>query len=233
MSKHKRALIAAAMCLVAVVWFLETAGRASQQSQDQRTRDEMALRTALSRGGLREAAKLKGHYVGEYDPHWDLAPLMEDLTKQSVAIIVGRFTKKLDARLLEGRSIFTDYEVAVDEVVKGDLKKAKTILITLPGGRIDFEDGTSAELTTPTFEPARIGRTYTLFLMEEKVVPSVFFLMGGPQGMIDIDDPSAVKSHGQEDDRSVLEIKGQNRETFLNKIRELAHKWPDPGKCCD
>ncbi len=59
MSKQKRALIAAAICLVAVAWFLETSGRASQQSQDKRTRDEMALRAALSRGGLREAAKLK------------------------------------------------------------------------------------------------------------------------------------------------------------------------------
>ena len=229
----KCALIATAICLVTVVWFLATSGRASQESQDQRTKDEMALRAALNRGGLREAAKLKGHYVAEHDPHWDLAPLMEDLTKNSVAVIVGRFTKKLEARLLEGRSIFTDFEVTIDELVKGDLKQAKTIVITLPGGRVDFEDGTSAELTTPTFEQPRIGRTYTLFLMEEKAVPSVYFLMGGPQGMIDIDDSSVVKSHGKEDDQSVLEIKGQNRETFLKNIRQLARKWPDPGKCCD
>ena len=235
MTKQKRAFIAAAICLMAVGSF----GRGSQSSQcqgtqDQRTKDEMALRAALNRGGLREAAKLKGHYVAEYDPHWwCLQPDVETLTKNSVAVIIGRFRKKLDARIPDSRVIFTDYEVSVDELIKGDLKQAKTIVITLPGGRIDFEDGTSAEQTTPTFEQARIGRTYTLFLTIENAVPSVYFLMGGPQGMIDIDDSSVVKSHGKEDDRSVLEIKGQNRETFLKNIRELARKWPDPGKCCD
>ena len=224
----KRALVAV-ICLVAV----GISGRVSHSSQHQSIQDEMALRNALDQGGLRAAAKLKGHYVGEYDPHWDLAPLIENLTQESVAIIVGRFTKKLKARIPDSRVIFTDYEVTVDEVVKGDIKQAKTIVVTLPGGRFDFEDGTSAEQTTPTFEHGRIGRTYTLFLMEEKAVPSVFFLMGGPQGMIDIENSSAVRSHGREDDRSAIEINGQTRETFLKNVRELARKWPNRGKCCD
>jgi hypothetical protein len=227
----KRALIAAAICLVAVGSFLANSGSGSQSSQDQRTHDEMALRAALNRGGLREAAKLKGHYVAEYDPHWWCLRLdVEALTKDSVALIVGRFTKKLAARIPDYRVIYTDYEVAVDEVVKGNLKQAKTIVITVPGGRVDFEDGTSAEQTTPTFEQPRIGRTYTLFLTTENAVPSVFFLMGGPQGMFDIEDISAVKSHGREDDLSAVETKGQNRESFLKNVRELVRKWPNPGK---
>lgn len=226
----KRALITAAIGLVVVGSFPANSGSRSQSSQDQRTQDEMALRAALNRGGLREAAKLKGHYVREYDPHWDLLIPLETLTKDSVAVIVGRFTKKLDARIPDSMVIFTDYEVAVNELVKGNLKQAKTIVVTVPGGRVDFEDGTSAEQTTPTFERPRIGRTYTLFLTTENAVPSVFFLMGGPQGIFDIEDSSAVKSHGREDDPSAVETKGQNRESFLKNVRELARKWPNPGK---
>lgn len=234
----KRVLIAAAICLVAAASFLAIAGRSSRPSQDPAKQkpssdDAVALREALRRGGLREAAKLKGHYVAEYNPHPDWGQFsVEALTKNSAAVIVGQFTKKLDARVPDSKVIFTDYEVAVEEVVKGDLKQAETIVVTLPGGRIDFEDGTSAEQTTPTFEHPHIGRAYTLFVMREDAVPSVFFLTGGPQGMFDIEDSAGVRSHGLPEQPSVVETKGKNREVFLKNVREQARKWPKPGKCC-
>lgn len=207
----------------------------SQQpaTQSQTSEDKIALRDALRRGGLREAAKLKGNYIAEYDPHWDWGFMdTETLTRSSVAVVVGRFTKKLDPRLIEGRVIFTDYEVTVDELIKGDLNQKKTIVVTVPGGRISFEDGTSAEQTTPTFEQPRIGRAYTVFLMEEQAIPSVFFLTGGPLGLFDIEDSSSVKSHGKPDYPAAVEANGQNRELFLENVRKLARKWPKPGKCC-
>jgi hypothetical protein len=90
----------------------------------------------------------------------------------------------------------------------------------LPGGRVEFEDGTSAEQITTTFEQPRIGRAYTLFLMEERVVPSVFFLYGGPEGVFDIEDRSSVKSHGKPGDPCFVEAKGQTREQFLENVRK-------------
>jgi hypothetical protein len=235
----KRVLIAVALCIAATATFLVVSGRGSRPlqpsqstSQKQSNDDAIALREALRRG-LREAAKLKGNYVGEFDPHWDWGQFtVETLTKNSAAVIVGRFTKKLDPRLVEDRAILTDYEVAVDEVIKGNLKQAKTIVVSLPGGRMYFEDGTSAEQTTPKFDPVQIGRSYTVFLMQEDALPSVFLLMGGPQGLIDIEDSSSVRSHGRLEDRSAVEMKGKNRESFLKDVRANARKWPKPGKCC-
>lgn len=235
----KRVLVATIICLVvaATVSVISTRGsRPLQQSQSpgqkQSNEDALALRDAL-RQGLREAAKLKGNYVGEFDPHWDWGLFsIEDLTKNSAAVIVGRFTKKLDPRLIEGKAIYTDYEVAIDELLKGNLKQAKTIVVSLPGGRIHFEDGTSAEQTTPKFEPVKIGRSYTLFLMQEEALPSVFLLMGGPQGVVDIEDSSSVRSHGRLEDPGAVEVKGKNRESFLQDVRAKARKWPKPGKCC-
>jgi hypothetical protein len=240
MTNHKtmkRVLIASAICLVAVAC-LAISGKGSRPSQDPAPQkpsndDAVALKEALARGGLREAAKLKGHYVAEYDPHWDWNQFsVEALTKTSAAVIVGRVTKKLDARLSEGIVIYSDYEVTIEEVVKGDIKQAGTIVLTVPGGRIDFEDGTSAEQITPKFEPPHVGRTYALFLTEEAAVPSVFFLSGGPQGIFDIDGSAGVKSHARPQDPSAIETKGKDRESFMKNVREQARKWPKPGKCC-
>ena len=236
MTKHKstkRVPIAALICIA--VSFLVVSGKSSRSlqppaKQNPTNYEVLRLREALNRGGLREAAKLKGHYVGEYDPHWDLGPFtVEALTKNSPIVIAGRITKKLQARIPDSRVIFTDYEVAVDELIKGDLNSATTIVVTVAGGRMDFEDGTSAEQSTPNFEQPRIGHAYVLFLMREKAVPSVFFLFAGPEGMFDIEDSSNVKSHGRPDDAAAVETKGKSRESFLEDVRQQARMWPQPG----
>jgi hypothetical protein len=234
----KRVLVGVAICFLATTTFLAVSGRGSRPSQAPARQtpvddDALKLRQALERGGLREAAKLKGAYVADYNPHYDWGLFsVEDLTKNSAAVIVGRFTKKLDARVLDGKAIFTDYEVAVEELVKGELKEAGSITVTIPGGRFYFEDGTSAEQLTPTFEQPRTGRSYTLFLTTEPAVPGVFFLSGGPQGLFDIENSSGVKSHGRPEDPGAVATKGKDRESFLNDVRANARKWPKPGKCC-
>jgi hypothetical protein len=240
MTNHKRTkggLIAVAVCLIAGAC-LAIFGNSSQRlqepaSQQPSSDDSVALRKAVMREGLRGAAKLRGNYVEELDPHWDWGRFdVKGLTKDSAAVIVGRFTKKLDAHLKGSRVIDTDYEVSVEEIVKGDLKQRKTIVISVPGGRITFEDGTSAEQTTPTFEQPQIGRAYALFLTEDDAAPSVFSLSGGPQGLFDIEDSKGVKSHGRPDDPGAVETKGKGRDAFMNDLREKGRKWPKPGKCC-
>src|SRR5437016_11732638 len=94
------------------------------------------------------------------------------------------------------------------------------IIVLAAEDNICFEDGTSAEQTTPTFEHPRIGRAYTLFLVQEAAVPSVFFLSGGPQGMFDLEDSAGVKSHGLPEQPSVVETKGKDRESFMKNVRE-------------
>ncbi|HEX6046581.1 MAG TPA: hypothetical protein VFZ22_18970 [Pyrinomonadaceae bacterium] len=234
----KRVLFAVALCIAATATFVVVSGRGSRPAPPQATsnpaNDEaQKVRQALERGGLREAAKVKGTYVADYNPHWDWGLFsVEDLTKNSAAVIVGRFTKKLDARLLDGKAIFTDYEVSVDELVKGDLNQAKSITVSIPGGRFYFEDGTSAEQLTPAFDQPRNGRSYALFLMREEAAPSVFFLSGGPQGLFDIEGGGGVKSHGRPEDPGAVETKGKTKDDFLKVVRDNARKWPKPGKCC-
>jgi hypothetical protein len=234
----KGSLVAVALCLIAAAGlaiFGNSSPRAQEPSgQKQPIDDQGAIKEAFARGGLREVARLKGGvYVFDRDPYWKYGKFdIESMTKNSAAVIVGRFTKQLDGRLIDGRVINTDYEVAVEELVKGDLKQAKTIVVTVPGGRFFFDDGTSVEERTPKFEQPHIGRAYTLFLMEETAFPSIFFLAGGPAGLFDIEDSASVKSHGRPDDVEAVETRGKSRDEFMKKVREDARKWPKPGRCC-
>jgi len=89
---------------------------------------------------------------------------MEALTKNSVTVVVGTVVKKLGGRLEgEGELISTDYEVVINENIKGGLTKGRTITVSLPGGSIEFDDGTSAEVRTPQFEHVNPGGDCVLF----------------------------------------------------------------------
>lgn len=240
--KATKALLVASLIVVTllcIVAISSTSGRLSA-SQEGSANDFIKVRDALRRGGLREAAKVKGHYIGDFDPHWDFGRFdIEALTKNSTAVVVGTVTRKLAERLAENdQIIFTDYEVMINETIKGVPTKGSTITIALPGGRVNFEDGTSAELRTPHFEHVKPGNVYALFLSESESPngPDEYILTGGPQGLVEIMNDGALKSHGRSTDPIALETKdprkGKNKSTFLMEIRRQTVKWPGPGRCC-
>lgn len=214
---------------------LTTAQSNVASAQSNTADDFIAVRDALRRGGLREAAKLKGHYVEEYDPHWDFGQYdLEGLSKNSAAVIVGVATKKLASRLEpNGEMIVTDYEVAVREVIKGDLKPGATVTVSLTGGRVEFEDGTSAEVVPTDFEHMKPGGTYAILLSESESAPGTYTPTGGPQGLVELAAEGKVKSHGRATDLSAQESKDKSKEDFLKELRHHAKYWPHPGKCCN
>jgi len=136
-------------------------------------------------------------------------------------------------RLTEsGLNILTEYEIVVQDTIKGDVIPGSVIIVNLPGGRVDFEDGTSAELKTPNFEHVKPGNTYTLFLTEVEKSPGQFTLSGGPQGLVEFASDGSVKSHGRQTDPITEQTKGKSKQSFLQDARDSAAKWPKKGKCC-
>lgn len=234
------ALVVFSLVVVVLVSLMGTSRTQTRPpgSQESAANDFREVRDALRRGGLREAAKLKGHYVGDFDPHWDSGRFdIEKLTKNSMAVVVGTVVKKLGARLAdEDQLIWTDYEVVVNETIKGVPSKGNTITISLIGGSLEFDDGTSAELRTPKFEHVKPGVAYALFLTESTNGPNEYTLTGGPQGLVEIMDDGTLKFHGRPTDPIALETmdpkKGKNKDTFMRELRKQAEKWPGPGRCC-
>jgi hypothetical protein len=239
MKNHKRAkglLIAGSLCVLTFVLFgsrlHSVFGGSSPQTPQ--TDERKVLIETLRRDGLRGAAKLKGHYIADFNPHWDFGLFdIESLTKDSAAVVVGVAGRNLGGHLTEGGLvILTNYEVMVQEDIKGQVIEGSTIIVSLPGGSVQFEDGTTAELRTPTFEHVKTGGTYTFFLTEVEKSPGVYTPTGGPQGLVEIVDNASVKSRGRDTDPIAQQTRGKDKQSFLKDVREQAKKWPNKGKCC-
>ena len=187
----------------------------------------------LRREELRGAARVKGHYVADFDPHWDFGRFdVDELTRNSAAVVVAVAGKNLGSKLTEsGLAITTDYEVLVQDTIKGDILPGTGIVVGMTGGRVEFEDGTSAELKTPKFEHVKAGGSYILFLTEVSDKPGKFTLTGGPQGLLEMAFDGSVKSHGRDDDPIARQSKGKNKQAFIQDVRDAAKTWPKKGKC--
>jgi hypothetical protein len=242
MKNHKtaRTLLIASFVVVLSIALIGISRTTAQlpRARDNAGTDFRTVRDALRRGGLREAAKVKGHYVRDVDPNWDTGLFnIENLTKNSMVVVVGTVVKNRGARLSAAdQLIVTDYEVVVDETMKGGPVKGDTITIALVGGSVEFDDGTSAELRTPEFEHVKPGGAYLLFLGESTNGPNEYTLTGGPQGLVEITVDGTLKSHGRPTDPISLETKdpntGKNKGSFMREVRKAVVKWPGPGKCC-
>ena len=136
----------------------------------------------------------------------------------------------------------TVYDVKIQEVLKGEgFRPGDTVKVALPGGKVRFEDGTTAETVTPEFEKMRNGGTYVLYLgtrpagngalyPDSRVV--VYNLIAGPQGLFELSTEGKVRSHARPTDTVAKETKDKHVTMFLTEARALAEKYPRPGKCC-
>lgn len=194
-----------------------------------------AVVDALRREGLKGAAKIKGDYVQYVDPHPDWLSLdLEKLTRNSDAVILGVPVKNVCKLAANDRLIVTEYDVVVKQVLKGNPQPGDTIKVALLGGKVKFEDGTTAEVVTPGFKKMAHGKTYALYLSPYSAGSPVYILTAGPQGMMELPDNGAgVISQARETDPVKKQLKDKDKETFLKEARKLSGQWPQPGKCCN
>src|SRR5205085_12223762 len=100
-------------------------------------------------------------------------------------------------------------------------------------GRIAFEDGTSAEITTPDLEQMQNGLTYVLFLSPKLTSLGAFTLTGGGQGLFEMSsDLQIVKPNGHKKDL-VQKYRNKSIEAFLREIEDAVKKYPEVSPCCD
>jgi hypothetical protein len=212
-----------------------SSGLSKTQSQKPSNADDhKKVVEAIRRGGYREAAKLKGHYVGTMDPNWDWASFnLETLTKNSTAVIIGVPQQNKGSLSSSGDMITTDYDVRIEELIKGNFPVGTNVKVSLPGGRVDFEDGTSADLQTPEFERMVNGRRYVLFLYANRNGSDILLLTGGPQGLFELAGNGKIKAHGRATDPAVKEVQTKNDEELLNDLRMYSRKWPKAQGCCN
>lgn len=134
-----------------------------------------------------------------------------------------------------GGTIKTFHQMEIMRLLKAGDKKSVGDFVTveLMGGRVKFDDGTSAEIRTPGFRRMENGKTYVLFLMENDREPGALALVGGPQGLFEIPvDGGTLQSHGKPINTVAKQAQNKDVKTFLNEVRKAAEKGPEYVPCC-
>jgi hypothetical protein len=202
----------------------------SQEPNPQETRSDDA--EAIRRGGLREAARIRGHYVGTMKASHFLKYDLESLAAHSGNIIIGSPIDSTAHLSADGQLIMTWYRMKILQPMKGKLLSGETVSVSLPGGKLIFEDGTSAEIKTPDLEGMQNDQKYVLFLSPKLAVDGTFTLTGGSQGLFELDNKTRrIKPNGHPFD-PVRKLKDQDADTFLGEIKATVKKYPEATTCC-
>lgn len=126
---------------------------------------------AWKEGGLRAAAAVTGTYRLTMSANNLNADSIDFLIQHSPLIVVGQVLTNRTWLNARGDLITTDYQIAVEQALKGHARPADRITVSMPGGKIAFEDGSSAEVQITDMMLPLDGERYVLFLRETRYEP--------------------------------------------------------------
>jgi hypothetical protein len=189
-----------------------------------------ALQHLIQMHTLREVAAANGgHFEMQHNVNTESkASDLSMLGQASDLVIVGRPTTARVQLSPNGKMIYTYYEVAIDETLKG-ARPGRTVVVKIPGGKVTFDDGSVAEIVTPNFE-IHLDAKYVLFLQPTRTgigtnpadiqqdvrVPSL-----GSQGIFDV-STGQVTSMALPNDPLRLQHQGRNADSFVVLARTAA-----------
>lgn len=95
-------------------------------------------------------------------------PFISAIACDADAIVIGKVKNKASSQFTEdGGFVFTRYELAVEDVIKGDaaasLQPGSALTVSQPGGEVQFNDKTVRAIDE-SFKPFEENRRYILFL---------------------------------------------------------------------
>ena len=169
------------------------------------------------------AKKAGGHFVLRYRPsRTTIYADVEELAKRSDLIIVGQTLGHRSSLRPDGNFITKDYLVKVQEVIKGDLGGARSILVTVPGGTYRFPDGTFATVK-PLGEREVEDRQTCVFFLRSKKVKGVFngyLLVSETQGLFSLANGNTEPVSTFTDHPVVVKYRGMGAAEFLKEIHK-------------
>jgi hypothetical protein len=213
--------------------FIFGKGAVTQSLSAQKPEGPDQVVTAVRKGGLREGARIKKRFVSsESTTGWGKYDL-ESLTSHSSVVMMGTPQDGTSRLTPNGERIITEYKVKVSRIFKGQLQENELVRLIVPGGKVVFEDGTSAEILTPDLGPITKNQTYILFLHASADGTDVYQLTGGGQGLFEVPSSAwGVKPLGDKKDL-VQRHKDQTVNDFIEEIQRAVQKYPETTMCCN
>jgi dUTPase len=212
MGKH--ALIAVGISILlsaaAVGVVIRRSGSAMQAQQRPDIRSD-TLRSQAEKNGS-ATATARPTNLRRYDT-------VDALAHDSKAIIVGRVDTKTSQLLPPAEKlVVTDFQITVQDAMKGVLAPGQSIRVRTPGGRVDLGNGKYAEVKMPDFwKSPEVGKLYVLFL--EARNDGSFVLRGGPQGLFEVTPARTIKAQVRPEDKLMQNYNDKSLVSFLDEIR--------------
>lgn len=204
------------------------------------TREEKRkLADVRQKQGLRAAASLYGGYFEGVDFDNELTAGDISLLADMSEVVVRGLVKSNRSLLLRGEhpgyfdpveTIVTDYQVAVFDVYKGNLRLlSRDITVRIPGGRVEFEDGLWAEVRTRDFVPPLDQQEFIFFLNPHESEENVYSVTFGRQGLFEVKAGGWVNPRAKTDSPVARKAKRDFGE-FLKQLNQAIGKGKRGGK---
>ena len=157
-----RAHVVSRFALLAILTALTPSSPAASEQRGSASDQHLKESEALRRGGIRAAAAVTGHYIGQVSAEpGNNVETLKHLVAWHELIVIGRIQSNRSWLTADGETIVTDYRIVVERVLKGNA--GSLITVSIPGGRVSFENGTRATLVSTMRAPLN-GERYLLFL---------------------------------------------------------------------
>ncbi len=174
-------------------------------------------------GGLQKAAQRYGAFVLNSWHESIITYTLPSAVRDSSLIVAGSVVSMHSRLLNHGNDIVTDCAIHPDQVLKGVQSGDVTFMVE--GGRVQFANGTSAEVMTDDWKPLKIGDRYVAMLRRDGDTGE-YMPINGAEGLFHVVPATGVidpmcrrdgQPHGV-----VPDSIGLSYGSFLSKIRRLA-----------
>ena len=163
---HRRYMIVTTV-MALLVSGLPLAAQSPTHREPRSSRDHQQAFKEFERGGIPAAAAVAGTYrTTESFGGIDIAENLTGLAWASHIVVIGRVQSEKSVLSGDQRHINTEMQLRIERLFKGAdvLSAGREIVVSVPGGRVVFPNGTSAEaLLTTGPMPMKTGGRYLLF----------------------------------------------------------------------
>jgi hypothetical protein len=144
---------------------------------------------------------------------------LAQMVAESESIVIVTTERNVGRMSEDGKTVRTFYRARVEEVLKGHVKSGDNINVSLPGGKVGFPDGSTAEVQTLWFKKMLNNKRYLLFLSGKPNSDS-FTTTGGPQGVFEMGADGGVLSHSGLTDDVMRQNAGKRNPVFVKEIKD-------------
>jgi hypothetical protein len=150
-------------------------------------------------------------------------PVLQSAVENADAIVVGVLKSKSSQLTEEGNFIFTDYEMAVEEVIKNNstspMQINGLITVTRDGGSVEIK-GRIFTAKRQDFKPTFVGNRYLFFL---RFIPETGSYLTYGNGAFELKDDK-VSALGNTASKELLNAGSKDATAFLNEVRAFVTK---------